>query len=122
MKNLLAVFLVTGLGIAGVQAGNANLPPDVEQTFDRNKGQLYAVYARALRDDPKLGGRVTFQITIDPSGAASDCRIVSSDLREPAVEKKMCEKIKLMKFEPNTASRTVAKTVQFFNRIDLPAN
>jgi len=122
MRNLLVVLFMTGFGMAAVRAGAADVPPDVEQTFDRNKGQLYAVYARALRDDPKLGGRVTFQITIDPSGAASDCRIVSSDLREPAVEKKMCEKIRLMKFEPNTASRTVAKTVQFFNRVDLPAN
>ena len=110
------------LCVADSRAGEADVPPDVARVLDRNKGQLYAVYTRALRDEPHLQGKVTFQITIEPSGTASDCRIVSSDLRAPDVEKKMCERIKLMKFDPQTGSRTVSKSVRFYNRVDLLAN
>ena len=119
---VLLAAAVLGVGVPGTRAGAADVPPDVEQVFDHNKGQLYSVYQRALRDDPRLGGKVNFQITIDAAGAVADCRIVSSDLRTPSVEKKMCERIRLWMFEPQTAARTVSKTVQFFSRVDLPAN
>jgi protein TonB len=117
-----ALLFVVGLGVATVRAGEADVPPDVARVFDRNKGQLFAVYTRALRDEPTLQGKVTFQVTLDPSGTASECLVLSSDLRAPDVEKKMCERIKLMKFDPQMESRTVTKSVRFYNRVDLPAN
>jgi len=109
-------------GIAAVRAAEPEVPPDVAKVFDRNKGKFYAIYHRALRDDPKLGGKVTFQFTIDMAGAATSCHIVSSALHAPDVEKKMCDKILLLEFEPQPAERTVVKSVQFFSRVDLPAN
>jgi len=121
-RSLWVLLLAIGLGIAAARAGDPDVPRDVARVFDRNKGQLYAVYTRALRDEPTLQGKVTFQITLEPSGNATDCLVLSSELRAPDVEKKMCERIKLMKFDPQTESRTVTKSVRFFNRVDLPAN
>ena len=118
----MSVALAIGLGVAAVRAGEADVPPDVARIFDRNKGSFYAIYHRALRDDPKLGGKVKFQFTIDVAGGATNCRIVSSDLSAPDVERKMCDKIMLMKFDPQPTAQTVVKSMQFFSRVDLPAN
>lgn len=119
---VLWVAFAIGLGTAEIRAGEADVPPDVAKEFDRNKGSFYAIYNRALRDDPKLHGKVTFQFTIDAAGGTTSCKIVSSALRAPAVEKKMCDRIMLMKFEPQSAARTVAKSLQFFSTVDLPAS
>jgi hypothetical protein len=121
-RSLWVSLLAIGLGAAGIRAGEADVPPDVARVFNRNKGGFYAIYNRALRDDPRLGGKVTFQFTIDVAGGATSCRIVSSDLSAPDVERKMCDKIMLMKFDPQPAAQTVVKSMQFFSRVELPAN
>jgi len=41
---------------------------EVELVFDRNKSAIYAIYARALRDNPALAGKVVLEVTIAPSG------------------------------------------------------
>jgi len=116
------VLSALALGTAGIRAAEPEVPKDVARTFDRNKGGLHAIYSRALRDDPKLGGKVKFEFTIDVGGTATSCRIVSSALHAPEVEKKMCDRILLIKFEPQPAERTVVRSMQFVNRVELPAN
>ena len=34
--------------------------------FDRNKGAIYSIYNRALRQNPTLQGKVVLQLTITP--------------------------------------------------------
>jgi len=121
-RSLWPLLSAIAVGLAPVRAAEPDVPRDVAKVFDRNKGTLHAIYNRALRDDPKLGGKVTFQFTIDVAGTATSCSIVSSALHAPDVEKKMCDKIMLLKFEPQPAEQTVARSVQFFSRVDLPAN
>ena len=41
---------------------------EVEIVFDRNKGALYALYGRALRDQPELAGKLVLEFTIAPIG------------------------------------------------------
>lgn len=71
---------------------------DVRLVFDRNKGAIYALYNRALRDDPSLQGKVVVELKIDPSGAVTGCRIVSSELHAPDLEAKLVARIKLFDF------------------------
>ena len=40
--------------------------------FDRNKGAIYAIYNRELRDDPALQGKVVLKLSIAPSGQVTD--------------------------------------------------
>ena len=39
---------------------------EVEVVFDRNKGALYALYGRALRDKPELQGKLVLEFKIEP--------------------------------------------------------
>jgi hypothetical protein len=51
---------------------------EVEIVFDRNKGALYALYGRALRDQPELAGKLVLEFTIAPSGEIT-CAAWSSE-------------------------------------------
>ncbi len=55
---------------------------EIELVFDRNKAAIYSLYNRALRDNPALLGKVVFELTIAPWGEITDCRIVSSELKD----------------------------------------
>src|SRR5580700_3785160 len=54
---------------------------EIALVFTRNKGAIDAMYARALRDNPALSGKVVLEITISPSGDITAARIVSSELK-----------------------------------------
>src|SRR4029077_3046529 len=55
---------------------------EIELVFDRNKGRIYSLYARALRDNAELQGKLVLEFTIAPTGEVTMCRIVSSELRD----------------------------------------
>jgi hypothetical protein len=71
---------------------------DVRLVFERNKGSIYAIYNRALRDEPGLQGKVVLKLTIAPSGGITDLRIVSSELKMPEIEAKLLARIKTFDF------------------------
>ncbi|MGZ8259735.1 MAG: AgmX/PglI C-terminal domain-containing protein [Caldimonas sp.] len=71
---------------------------DVRLVFERNKGSIYAIYNRALRDEPGLQGKVVLKLTIAPSGAVTDLRIVSTELKQPEVESKLLARIRTFDF------------------------
>ena len=71
---------------------------DIKLVFDRNKGSIYTLYNRALRDDPTLQGKVVVKLTIAPTGQVLDCQIVSSELRSPDLERKLLVRIKQFDF------------------------
>jgi TonB family protein len=70
----------------------------VRLVFERNKGSIYAIYNRALRDEPGLQGKVVLKLTIAPSGAVTDLRIVSSELHQAEVETKLLARIRTFDF------------------------
>jgi protein TonB len=88
---------------------------EVEIVFDRNKGALYALYGRALRDQPELAGKLVLEFTIARSGEISMCRVVSSELKDPELEKKIVARVRLIRFKPaDVEPLTVSKPIDFF--------
>jgi TonB family protein len=88
---------------------------EVEIVFDRNKGALYALYGRALRDQPELAGKLVLEFTIAPSGEITMCRVVSSELKDPELEKKIVARVRLIRFKPaEVEPLTVSKPIDFF--------
>ncbi len=71
---------------------------ELQLVFDKNKGAIYAIYNRALRKDPSLQGKVVLKLTIAPSGHVSKCSIVSSELNNPRLERKLVARVKLFRF------------------------
>lgn len=88
---------------------------EVEIVFDRNKGALYALYGRALRDQPELQGKLVLEFTIAPSGEITMCRVVSSELNDPELEKKIVARVRLIRFKAaDVEPLTVSKPIEFF--------
>jgi protein TonB len=88
---------------------------EVEIVFDRNKGALYALYGRALREQPELQGKLVLEFTIAPTGEITMCRVVSSELNDPELEKKIVARVRLIRFKPaEVEPLTVSKPIDFF--------
>lgn len=88
---------------------------EIELVFDKNKSAIYALYSRALRDNPALQGKLVLQITIAPSGEVTACSVVSSDLNDPELERKLVSRIKLFRFEEKDVEAvTTTKPIDFF--------
>lgn len=71
---------------------------EIQLVFDQNKGAVYALYHRALRKDPTLRGKVVLELTIAESGKVTDCKILSSELNNTALERKLISRVKLFRF------------------------
>ena len=71
---------------------------DVQLVFDRNKGAIYSLYRRALRENPALEGTLVLRLEIQPNGAVSRCEVVSSELKDPDLERKIVTKVKSINF------------------------
>jgi periplasmic protein TonB len=88
---------------------------EIELEFDRNKGAIYALYSRALREQPELQGKMVLEFTISPSGEVTMCRIVSSELNDPDLEKKIVQRVRLFRFQArDVESVTTTKPIDFF--------
>src|ERR1700733_5007282 len=100
----------------GGGSGKASRSADeIALVFTRNKGAIDAMYARALRDNPALQGKVVLEITISPAGDITAARVISSDLNDPEFESKLLARIKLFKFEAkDVAALTATKPIDFF--------
>lgn len=72
---------------------------EIRQVFDANKSTIFRIYQRELRQNPALQGTLVPELTIEPDGAVSKCRIVKSNLGAPALEAKICSMLQLMQFE-----------------------
>jgi TonB family protein len=97
-------------------SGKASRSADeIALVFTRNKGAIDALYARALRDNPALQGKVVIEITIAPSGDITAARIVSTELKDSEFENKLLARIRLFKFEAkDVAALTATKPIDFF--------
>jgi TonB family protein len=71
---------------------------EIKLVFERNKGAIYAIYNRALREEPSLQGRVVLELKIAPEGQVVDLRIVSSELKAGDLERKLLARIKQFDF------------------------
>ncbi|HSY46648.1 MAG TPA: AgmX/PglI C-terminal domain-containing protein, partial [Steroidobacteraceae bacterium] len=97
----------------GGKAGRSR--EEIELIFDRNKGRIYSLYARALRDNAELQGKLVLEFTIAPSGEVTMCRVVSSELKDPELESKIVALVRLFRFEPRDVDAiTTTKPIDFF--------
>ena len=88
---------------------------EVEIVFDRNKGALYAFTAARLREKPELAGKLVLEFTIAPSGEITNVRVVSSELNDPELEKKIVARVRQIRFKPaDVEPLTVSKPIDFF--------
>lgn len=88
---------------------------EIELVFDKNKGAIFALYNRALRMDPSLEGKLVLRLTIAPTGEVTFCEIVSSELGDPDLERKLVQRIKLFRFEARDVEAiTTTKPIDFF--------
>ena len=88
---------------------------EIELVFDRNKGRIYSLYARTLRDNAELQGKLVLEFTIAPSGQVTMCRVVSSELKDPELESKIIALVRLFRFEPKDVdTMTTTKPIDFF--------
>jgi periplasmic protein TonB len=88
---------------------------EIELVFDRNKGAIYGLYNRALRERAELQGKLVLEFTVAPSGEVTMCRVVSSELNDPDLESKIVARVKLFHFEAkDVESVTTTKPIDFF--------
>lgn len=88
---------------------------EIELVFDRNKGAIFALYNRALRQDPSLEGKIVLRLTIAPNGTVTMCEIISSELGDEALERKLVQRVKLFRFESRDVEAvTTTKPIDFF--------
>lgn len=88
---------------------------EIELEFDRNKGAIYALYSRALRDRADLQGKLVLEFTIAPSGEVVACRVVSSELNDPELERKIVARVKQIRFPARDVEAiTTTKPIEFF--------
>ena len=88
---------------------------EIELVFDKNKGAIFALYNRALRQDPSLAGKLVLRLTIAPSGEVTACEVVSSELGDPDLEEKLVQRVMLFRFEAKDVEPiTTTKPIDFF--------
>jgi periplasmic protein TonB len=88
---------------------------EIELVFDHNKGAIYGLYNRALRERAELQGKMVLEFTIAPAGEVTMCRVVSSELNDQDLESKICARVKLFHFDAkDVESITTTKPIDFF--------
>ena len=100
---------------SGTSGKAARSEEEIALVFDRNKGAIDALYARALRERADLQGKIVLQLTISPAGEVTDCRLLSSELNDPDLERKIVARVRLFRFEAKDVEAiTARKTLEFF--------
>jgi len=111
---------VAGMGDAGPRVIKGGSAPsrsreEIELVFDKNKGSIFALYNRALRRDPTLQGKIVLELTIDPSGIVTSCNVISSEIDDPEMERKLIQRVKMFRFQDrDVAVVTTTKPIDFF--------
>ncbi len=112
---------VAGIGPAGGarrtgSSGKASRSrEEIELVFDKNKGAIFALYNRALRNDPTLEGKLVLRLTIAPNGIVTFCEIISSELGDEELENKLVQRIKMFRFQAKDVEAiTTTKPIDFF--------
>ena len=107
-------------GGAVTRTGDSNLGSrsreEIERVFDTNKGAIYTLYNRALRENPALQGKVVLRLTISPDGRVTFCEVVSSELNDPELEKGLVQRVLQFQFEArdDVEAITTTKPIDFF--------
>ncbi len=100
-------------GSSSARAGRSR--EEIEMVFDQNKGAIYSLYNRALRNNPALQGKLVLKLTIEPTGQVSDVQVLSSELGDEELERKLIQRIRMFTFlAKDVPSVTMTKPIDFF--------
>jgi len=100
---------------AGASDRGSRSREEIEVVFDRNKGAIFALYNRALRQNPALEGKLVLNLTIEPDGRVSFCEVVSSELGDSELEQRLVQRVLLFQFESKDVEAiTTTKPIDFF--------
>jgi len=92
--------------VAGSDTTGGRSDELIRRVMDQNKGAIFSIYNRALRQDPTLQGKFVFEMVIEPSGEVSDVKMISSELRDNDLVSKILARIRLINFGSANAMRT----------------
>lgn len=87
---------------------------EIRRVFDTNKGAIFAIYNRALRQDPTLQGQVLLELVISPTGQVMDVKVVASDIDDENVIAKIVNRIRMFDFgKRDVGTTTISYPVHF---------
>jgi TonB family protein len=111
-----AVAMAGGAAQRSGESGKASRSrEEVERVFDTNKGRIFTLYNRALRENPALQGKVVLKLTISPDGRVQNCEVVSTELNDPELMKGLVQRVLQFQFEPRDVETiTLTKPIDFF--------
>lgn len=93
---------------------NVRSEEEVSIVFDQNKGQLHSLYSRERRKHPGLKGKLVLEITIAPDGTVTAVKIVSSELNNPSLERRLVARVRQFRFEAKSVEPvTVTFPIEF---------
>jgi outer membrane biosynthesis protein TonB len=92
--------------VAGNGGSGGRSDESIRRVMDQNKGAIFSIYNRALRENPDLKGRFVFEMVIDPSGQVADIRLVSSELSDQGLIGKILARIRMITFGAEDVQRT----------------
>jgi protein TonB len=96
----------SGGGTHRSSVANGRDMESIRRVFEQHKGAIYAIYNRALRRDPEIQGKYVFHIVIEPNGKISTIELISSELENGALERKLLARIRLIDFGPDDVVAT----------------
>ena len=92
--------------VAGSDVGGGRSDEAIRRVMDQQKGGIFAIYNRALRQDPTLQGKFVFEMVIEPSGEVTAVKLVSSELSDSDLIAKILARIRLINFGNSDVLRT----------------
>lgn len=94
--------------------GRTRSEEELSVVFDQNKAKLYREYNRARQKNIALKGRLIIELTISAQGKVTSARIVSSELGDPRLERKILARVKGFKFKARDVEPiTVTYPIEF---------
>jgi TonB family protein len=114
VQSRIAQAAVAATGTQDAYGRPSRSEEEIALVFDRNKGAIYALYGRELRERPDLQGKLVLEFTISPTGEVTECHVVSSELNDPELERKIVARVKLFQFQArDVATMTTTKPIEF---------
>lgn len=98
------------------QAGQRDME-SIRRKLEQAKGNVYALYQRALQDDPGLTGEFTFKLVIEPNGSISELTLLVSELGVTELERNILARIEQVNF----GAMSVPPTVVEYRFVFLPS-
>ncbi len=86
----------------------------IRYTLEKNKGSIFTLYYQALSDNPRINGKYTFELVIEPDGKISSLKLISSELGDKRLDKAILERIRRISFrEEDVITARVTYTYNF---------